>query len=105
MAQMENGSSHPFKITRAIPFIFEAIPPHINKSTALLQICEELHIDPSNVLAFGDGDNDVDMFRVSGHAVAMSNAMPAPRAAAKYVTTSNDEGGVGAFIEKIWSLQ
>ncbi|KZT35423.1 HAD-like protein [Sistotremastrum suecicum HHB10207 ss-3] len=104
MAEMENASSHPFKITRAIPFIFEAIPPHINKSTALLEICDELRIDPSHVLAFGDGHNDVDMFRVAGHSVAMSNAMPAARAAAKHVTVSNDEGGVGAFIEKIWTL-
>lgn len=59
---------------------------------------------PKQVLAFGDGENDVEMLREAAYSVAMGNAMPAAVAAARYTTTSNDEGGVGEFIEKVWNL-
>ena len=104
-AELEKNSPAPFKITRAIPFIFEAIPPTINKSTALLDICKLLSVDPEKVLVFGDGDNDVPMFRVAGHSVAMANGMGSAKATAKYITSSNDEGGVGEFIEKVWAFE
>ena len=95
----------PFKITRAIPFIFEAIPPDVHKGTALTQICESLgNVSLEHVLAFGDGENDVEMFHAAGHAVAMGNAMPAAMAAARYTTANNDEGGVGHILDKIWKL-
>ena len=59
---------------------------------------------PKQVLAFGDGENDIDMFQKAGFSVAMGNAMPAAAAAARYTTTCSDEGGVGEFIENIWNL-
>jgi len=99
------NSPSPFKITRAIPFIFEAISPDVHKGTALAQICESLeNVSPEQVLAFGDGENDVDMFYGAGYPVAMGNAMPAALAASKYTTTSNDEGGVGHFLEQVWNF-
>lgn len=94
----------PFKITRAIPWILETIPPDVHKGRGILKLCDALGISPSQVLAFGDGENDVDMFRVVGYPVAMANAMSAAISASKYVTESNDQGGVGAFIEKIWNF-
>ena len=98
-----NGPS-PFKITRAIPFVFEAISRDIHKGAALTQICKSLNVTPQQVLAFGDGENDVEMLRTAGHAVAMGNAMPAAIAAARYTTYSNDEGGVGHLLDGIWKL-
>ena len=96
----------PFNVTRAIPWIYEAIGPEVHKGDALLKVCENLgDISPEYVLAFGDGENDVDMLTIAGHSVAMGNAMPAALAAARYTTLSNDEGGVGAFIENVWNFQ
>jgi hydroxymethylpyrimidine pyrophosphatase-like HAD family hydrolase len=57
---------------------------------------------PNQVLAFGDGGNDVAMLEVAGLSVAMGNAMPAAARAAKWRTGTNDEGGVGQFIEKVF---
>jgi len=61
-------------------------------------------VTPKEVLAFGDGENDIDMFQTAGFSVAMGNAMPAATAAAGYTTAGNDEGGVGEFIDRIWHL-
>jgi hydroxymethylpyrimidine pyrophosphatase-like HAD family hydrolase len=98
------NSPLPFKVTRAIPWIFEAIGYNVHKGEALARICNDLHVTPKQVLAFGDGENDIEMLRMAGYSVAMGNAMPATMAAARYTTTSNDEGGVGDFIEKVWNL-
>jgi len=103
--ELSTSSTKPFKVTRAIPWILEAIPLNVNKGEGLLRLCQTLGtVSPDQVLAFGDGENDIDMFKVVGHPVAMANAMPAALATAKYTADSNDEGGVGAFIEKIWGL-
>ncbi|KAF8592462.1 hypothetical protein K439DRAFT_1625823 [Ramaria rubella] len=99
------SSPSPFKSTRAIPWIVEAICPQVHKGSALAHICKSLgNISTKHVLAFGDGENDIDMFNAAGYSVAMGNAMPAAKAAARFTTTSNDEGGVGAFLEKVWNL-
>jgi hypothetical protein len=95
----------PFIITRAIPWILEAGAPNVHKGHGLLKICELLGISPNQVLAFGDGENDIDMLRVAGYSVAMSNGMSNTIAASKYVTESNDEGGVGVFIERVWNFR
>jgi hydroxymethylpyrimidine pyrophosphatase-like HAD family hydrolase len=57
---------------------------------------------PAGVIAFGDGGNDVPMFEVAGMSVAMGNAMPVARAKARWVTDTNDAGGVGTFLQKVF---
>ena len=51
-------------------------------------------------MAFGDGDNDLKMIMEVGTGVAMENGIASVKAAADYVTLSNDEEGVAKFIEK-----
>lgn len=45
------------------------------------------------------------MFSASGHSVAMANAMPKPKQVAKYQTSSNNDGGVGAFLDAVFRPQ
>ena len=52
------------------------------------------------IMAFGDGNNDLKMLKEVGTGVAMENAIPSLKEAADYVTLSNDEEGVAKFIEK-----
>ena len=51
-------------------------------------------------MAFGDGTNDRKMLEKVGTGVAMANGVPEVKAAADYITASNDEEGVARFIEK-----
>lgn len=62
---------------------------------------EYLGILPEEIAAFGDADNDVDMLRYVGYGVAMANASDNCKAAAGYITKSNDEDGVAYALEHI----
>ena len=71
-----------------------------NKGDALLQLAEYLGIKQEETMAFGDGENDITMLRTAGIGVAMGNAEPSVKAAADYVTVTNNEAGVAAAIRK-----
>ena len=70
------------------------------KVNAIKHICEELGFSRENVAAFGDDMNDLDMIGYCGIGVAMGNALPEVRAAARFVTKTNDEDGVAVFLER-----
>ena len=55
-------------------------------------------LGPENLMACGDGWNDLPMIRYAGMGVAMGNAAPEVRAACDYVTETNDCDGVAAFL-------
>lgn len=70
------------------------------KRNALEHICGELSIQPKEILAFGDDYNDLEMLEYCTGA-AMGNALPEVKSAARFVTDTNDNDGVAAFLEKI----
>jgi Cof subfamily protein (haloacid dehalogenase superfamily) len=71
-----------------------------DKGTAMLKLGELLGIRREEIMACGDGMNDIAMLKAVGLGVAMENAEPEVREAADYITTSNDEDGVAKAIEK-----
>lgn len=83
------------------PFFMEIVPPSIDKSYTLKHLLTILGYTGEQLAAFGDGGNDVMMLKESGMGVAMANAADAAKAAAKYITASNDEDGCGVAIEKM----
>lgn len=64
------------------------------KNAGIAKILEHYGIDKSETIAFGDGENDVDMFRAVGISVAMGNACDAAKNAADYITDEVDENGI-----------
>lgn len=72
-----------------------------NKGEALRASCDHLGIDPRAVIAFGDADNDIKMFKLAGASVAMGQASDKVKAAATTVTTANIEDGVAHAIDRI----
>lgn len=72
----------------------------VNKGTGLVNLGRMLGIRREEIMACGDGDNDEVMIRKVGFGVAMANAEEKVKAAADYVTLSNEEDGVAAAIEK-----
>ena len=75
------------------------------KGQALEGLCRHLGVDMAQVMAFGDGSNDIDMLQTAGMGVAMQNGEPEVRAAADYVTGSNNDGGVAAAIERFMDAE
>ena len=72
-----------------------------NKGSALVASCQYLGIEPSSVVAFGDAENDIAMFRVAGASVAMGQADDKVKAAATTVTSANTEDGVAHAIHRL----
>jgi hydroxymethylpyrimidine pyrophosphatase-like HAD family hydrolase len=58
-------------------------------------------LQPRDVVAFGDAENDIEMFRVAGASVAMGQAGDDVKAKATAVTLRNDEAGVARAIERL----
>lgn len=73
----------------------------VDKGKGLLALGRHWGIGPQEMMALGDGENDLSMFAVSGQPVAMGNASPGVKAAAARVTLSNREDGVAEAIEAL----
>ena len=65
----------------------------------LQRLAQQLAIKQSEILAFGNGENDAAMLRWAGMGVAVRNAAPACLAAADVVTDSNEKDGVAKFLQ------
>ena len=87
-------------VTSSVPENIEINRADANKGQALLDLAARLGYSRENTMAFGDGLNDMTMIRAAGVGVAMENATPALKAAADWITCSNDQDGVARGIEK-----
>jgi Cof subfamily protein (haloacid dehalogenase superfamily) len=72
-----------------------------DKGAALEVACTDLGLSPSDVVAFGDAENDLAMFRIAGASVAMGQASEAVKQAATIVTAANADDGVAVAIEQL----
>ena len=86
-------------IFRSAPFFLELVPKGIDKAKSLTRLLTKINLTPADLIAFGDGYNDLSMLKLAGMGVAMENAAPEVRAEADYVTLSNEEDGVAAALE------
>ena len=83
-----------------IPEMLEILPPGGSKGSALKLLLKDLKIDPANVMAIGDAENDIEMIQLAGIGVAMGQSAESVKAAADFVTGSSDEDGVAQALEK-----
>jgi hydroxymethylpyrimidine pyrophosphatase-like HAD family hydrolase len=90
---------------RTDPEYLEFLDPGIDKGVGLTRLAESLGIPLGQVMAIGDGENDIAMLAAAGWPVAMANAGPLCRAAGKFFTQrDNDHDGVAEAVER-WVLQ
>jgi hydroxymethylpyrimidine pyrophosphatase-like HAD family hydrolase len=76
-------------------------PEGISKAYGLRLVAEKLGIDAAEVLAVGDGRNDLEMFAWVGRAVAMGHAPPEVQAAADEVVGPVEEDGLATVLEPL----
>jgi hydroxymethylpyrimidine pyrophosphatase-like HAD family hydrolase len=74
-----------------------------DKGAALAVACAEMGIPTDSVIAFGDSEVDLEMFRVAGASVAMGQAPDDVKAVASYVSARHDENGVAVAIDALLS--
>ena len=90
----------PLAVTTSFAQNMELTAPGVNKGSAVQALCRELGLEPTQVMAFGDAGNDLELLHWAGWSFAMGNASDEAKAAARYVTGTNREGGVGMAIER-----
>ena len=78
----------------------EGSPKNISKASGLLELCRFLNIDISETVAVGDAQNDTEILKTVGLAVAMGNASDEIKKIADFVTDDNDHDGIAKIVEK-----
>ncbi len=89
-----------FSVYRSEPFFLEIMPKGIDKAQSLERLLMKLGLKREEMIACGDGYNDLSMIKYAGLGVAMENAVLPVRTAADHITASNNEDGVGLVVEK-----
>ncbi len=84
----------------AVPEMVEVLPKHGSKGAGLKALLKDMGVSPVNVLAIGDGENDIEMLQLSGIGVAVANADAHVRQAANHVTTASYGDGLAEAIER-----
>ena len=80
----------------------DIIIPGCHKASAVERLATRWGIDASQVVAFGDGGNDIEMLRYAGVGYAVDNATDDVKAVANRTCPSNDEDGVLQVLERLF---
>lgn len=86
------------QISYGAPDVLDISPPGIDKGTGVLRALAGLGLDPAEAVCFGDAPNDLPMFAVVGHAVAVGNADPEVLAAADEICPGVEDDGVAQTL-------
>lgn len=86
-------------VYRSEPFFLELVPPGIDKAQSLAFLLDKTGIKPEEMIACGDGFNDLSMIKFAGLGVAMANAQDIVKESADFITLSNEEDGVAKVVE------
>jgi Cof subfamily protein (haloacid dehalogenase superfamily) len=89
---------------RSKPVYCEVNSHDVHKASAVELVARHFGLTLADVIAFGDGENDLTMVREAGTGVAMGNAVPAVKAVAKLITKSNDEDGIAVALQELGLL-
>ena len=88
-------------VTQSAFDLLEFLHPAVSKRQGLITIARDLGIERAEIVAIGDGHNDIGMIQFAGLGVAMGNAHDEVKNEADYVTLSNAEDGVAVVIENL----
>ena len=72
----------------------DVVPNNGSKANTLMALAEKYQIPREDVIAFGDGDNDIEMLAAVGLGIVMGNASDEVKSYGDYVTDTNDADGI-----------
>lgn len=87
------------RVFRSGPFLLEFVNPHLSKLEGVRMVAKKYGIKLDEIAAFGNDNNDLEMIEGTV-GVAMSNALPAVKEKASYITDSNWKDGVATWVEQ-----
>jgi Cof subfamily protein (haloacid dehalogenase superfamily) len=86
-------------ISKSLPYFLEFASPEVTKATGLAFLSEHLGFTRERTVAFGDGENDIQLVDWAGYGVAVENAHGQVKEVADFVCPSVDDEGVAQVIE------
>lgn len=72
------------------------------KANAIKTLIDYLNISKKEVIAIGDGGNDIPMFEIAGYKIVMGNANEYVKSKADYITDTNNNDGVAKALEYVF---
>ncbi|MEG1902928.1 MAG: Cof-type HAD-IIB family hydrolase [Bacteroidales bacterium] len=98
--KMQDKYGDRMNIYRSEAFYLELNPLAIDKANSLRMLLKYLNLSKDEMIACGDGFNDLSMIEFAGLGVAMANAKQPVKDVADFITLSNEEDGVAYAVEK-----
>jgi Cof subfamily protein (haloacid dehalogenase superfamily) len=92
-----------FEISSSVPENIEFVKKGVSKAKGLQKIAKKLDIKLSEIIAFGDHENDLKMMEFAGHSVAMGNAIDEIKSISDETTDTSDNDGVAQVLGRIFS--
>ncbi|CAH9100305.1 unnamed protein product [Cuscuta europaea] len=85
-------------VVQAVPDMLEIVPSGTSKGRGVQILLDHLGVSPKEIMAIGDGENDVEMLELASLGVALSNGSEKAKATADVIGSSNDEDGAADAI-------
>ncbi|MFJ7971524.1 Cof-type HAD-IIB family hydrolase [Psychrobacillus sp. NPDC096389] len=82
------------------PFVLNVLQKDVSKSLAIIKVLQYFGIDKFEAIAFGDGENDIDMLELVGLGIAMGNGSENLKRVADFVTKKSNEDGIDFALKK-----
>jgi Cof subfamily protein (haloacid dehalogenase superfamily) len=92
-------------ISKSLPYFLEFAAPRVTKAAGLEFVASRLGFTRDQTIAFGDGENDIELVEWAGFSVAVANAHDRVLAVADLVCPHVEEEGVAQVIEAFLELR
>ena len=103
-ARMKAAFDGRLYVSKSLPYFLEFASPNVTKGSGMAFLAEHLGIPAERTVAFGDGENDVELLEWAGYAVAVANAHRRVLELADFVCPPAAEEGVAQVIEALLDL-
>jgi Cof subfamily protein (haloacid dehalogenase superfamily) len=88
-------------ISKSLPYFLELASPAVTKGSGLAFLSARLGFTPQETVAFGDGENDIELLEWAGYGVAMANGHERVKTIADWICPPVWEEGVAQAIEAL----
>jgi Cof subfamily protein (haloacid dehalogenase superfamily) len=88
-------------ISKSLPYFLEFAAPGVTKAAGLDFLAQHLGFTPDETVAFGDGENDVELIEWAGYGVAVENAHDRVKVVADWIAPSAQVEGVAQVLEAL----
>ena len=100
-ARMKAHFGERLYISKSLPYFLEFAAAGVTKGAGLDFLAEHMGFTREQTVAFGDGENDVELVEWGGYGIAVENAHPRVKAVADWICPSAEEQGVAQVLEAV----